>query len=99
LFVGTLAVVIVVGLYKVVVSGDIRCAVVALDKRRDVRRGRWQAVGAWILLKAFASGCTALTGVEAVSNGVQGISEAGVPAARANIDGDHRDSDCAGWAG
>jgi amino acid transporter len=27
-------------------------------------------VSAWILVKAFASGCTALTGVEAVSNGV-----------------------------
>lgn len=29
------------------------------------------AIGAWLLLKSFASGCTALTGVEAVSNGVQ----------------------------
>ena len=29
-----------------------------------------ETVGAWLLLKAFASGCTALTGVEAVSNGV-----------------------------
>jgi amino acid transporter len=28
-------------------------------------------VSAWLLLKSFASGCTALTGVEAVSNGVQ----------------------------
>jgi amino acid transporter len=27
-------------------------------------------VSAWVLLKSFASGCTALTGVEAVSNGV-----------------------------
>jgi amino acid transporter len=27
-------------------------------------------VGAWLLLKAFSSGCTAMTGVEAVSNGV-----------------------------
>jgi amino acid transporter len=27
-------------------------------------------VGLWVLLKSFASGCTALTGVEAVSNGV-----------------------------
>src|ERR1700736_1814097 len=27
-------------------------------------------VGAWVLLRAFASGCTAMTGVEAVSNGV-----------------------------
>ncbi len=29
------------------------------------------AVGAWLLIRAFASGCTALTGVEAVSNGVK----------------------------
>lgn len=29
------------------------------------------AISAWILIKSFASGCTALTGVEAVSNGVQ----------------------------
>ena len=28
------------------------------------------AVSAWLLLRAFASGCTALTGIEAVSNGV-----------------------------
>ena len=25
----------------------------------------------WLLLKAFSSGCTAMTGVEAVSNGVR----------------------------
>ena len=29
------------------------------------------AVSSWLLLKVFASGCTALTGVEAVSNGVK----------------------------
>ena len=29
------------------------------------------ALGLWLLLKVFASGCTAMTGVEAVSNGVQ----------------------------
>lgn len=29
------------------------------------------ALSAWMLIKAFASGCTAMTGVEAVSNGVQ----------------------------
>ena len=32
-------------------------------------------VGAWLVLKAFASGCTALTGVEAVSNGVKAFRE------------------------
>ncbi|MGP7983404.1 APC family permease [Rhodoblastus sp.] len=29
-----------------------------------------EAVGPWLLLRAFASGCTAMTGVEAISNGV-----------------------------
>jgi amino acid transporter len=33
------------------------------------------AVSAWLLLKAFASGCTAMTGVEAVSNGVGAFRE------------------------
>ena len=33
------------------------------------------AMSAWLLLRAFASGCTALTGVEAVSNGVQSFKE------------------------
>ncbi len=33
------------------------------------------AVGAWLLLRSFASGCTALTGVEAVSNGVRSFRE------------------------
>jgi amino acid transporter len=30
-----------------------------------------QAVSLWLLLRSFASGCTAMTGVEAVSNGVK----------------------------
>ncbi len=33
------------------------------------------AVSTWLLLRAFASGCTALTGVEAVSNGVMAFKE------------------------
>jgi amino acid transporter len=41
-----------------------------------------QAVTTWLLLKAFASGCTALTGVEAVSNGVQAFREPVVVNAR-----------------
>jgi amino acid transporter len=32
-------------------------------------------VGIWLLLRAFASGCTAMTGVEAVSNGIQAFAE------------------------
>jgi amino acid transporter len=34
-----------------------------------------EAVSAWLLLRAFASGCTAMTGVEAVSNGVMAFRE------------------------
>lgn len=44
-----------------------------------------QAMGAWLLLKAFSSGCTAMTGVEAVSNGVQAFREPVVPAARKTL--------------
>ncbi len=33
------------------------------------------AISAWLLIRAFASGCTALTGVEAVSNGVMAFRE------------------------
>ncbi|HEY4565163.1 MAG TPA: APC family permease, partial [Thermoanaerobaculia bacterium] len=33
------------------------------------------AVSAWLLIRAFASGCTAMTGVEAVSNGIGAFRE------------------------
>ncbi len=44
-----------------------------------------EAVSTWLLLRAFASGCTAMTGVEAVSNGVQAFREPVVPAARRTL--------------
>jgi amino acid transporter len=82
LFVGTLAIVIAVGLYKVVSSDGHPVPIV--PPPRQVA-GTLQAVGAWILIKAFASGCTALTGVEAVSNGVQAFREPVVKAARTTL--------------
>jgi amino acid transporter len=82
LFVGTLVVVILIGLYKVVVSGGHPVAVVAQAAQAPAAL---QMVGLWILVKAFASGCTALTGVEAVSNGVQAFREPVVPAARRTL--------------
>jgi amino acid transporter len=84
-FVGTLAVVILIGLYRVIASGGHPLAVVALGQAAGRAPAALQAVGAWILLKAFASGCTALTGVEAVSNGVQAFRKPVVPAARATL--------------
>jgi amino acid transporter len=85
LFVGTLAIVIFVGLYKVLVSGGHPVAVTVLGQAAAGVRPSVQFVGAWILIKAFASGCTALTGVEAVSNGVQAFREPVVPRARATL--------------
>jgi Amino acid permease len=37
--------------------------------------GATEALGIWLLARAFASGCTAMTGVEAVSNGVLAFKE------------------------
>jgi amino acid transporter len=39
----------------------------------------------WILMRAFASGCTAMTGVEAVSNGVTAFREPAVPHAQRTL--------------
>jgi amino acid transporter len=71
LFVGTLLVTIVAGVVRVLVSGGHPTPVVALPAAPAMTA----AVSFWLLLKVFASGCTALTGVEAVSNGVKAFRE------------------------
>jgi amino acid transporter len=43
------------------------------------------AVTAWLLIRAFASGCTALTGVEAVSNGVTAFRNPNTQTARRTL--------------
>jgi amino acid transporter len=82
LFVGTLVIVILIGLYKIVASGGHPVAVVAPPRQVPAAL---QAMGIWILVKAFASGCTALTGVEAVSNGVQAFRAPVVKGARTTL--------------
>ncbi len=71
LFVGTLLITIVAGVVRVLVSGGHPRPEVALPAPQPIT----QAVTYWLLLKVFASGCTALTGVEAVSNGVKAFRE------------------------
>jgi amino acid transporter len=66
LFVGTFGLVLVKGFADAVLAGGHPHAVVAPPPLRPAA----QAVSTWILLRAFASGCTAMTGVEAVSNGM-----------------------------
>jgi amino acid transporter len=71
LFVGTLLVTIVAGVLRVLLSGGHPTPAVPLPPPPPVT----EAVSYWLLLKVFASGCTALTGVEAVSNGVKAFRE------------------------
>ncbi len=71
LFVGTLLLVIIVGAVRSLAAGGHPMPVVA--------RPRLPVSGSmltlWVLAKVFASGCTAMTGVEAVSNGVNAFRE------------------------
>ena len=58
--------VLALGIFKAVSSGGHPLAVEAMPHPGLVS----VPVTTWLLLRAFASGCTAMTGVEAVSNGV-----------------------------
>ncbi len=71
LFVGTLLITIVAGVLRVLLSGGHPTPAVAPPPPPPMIA----AVSYWLLLKVFASGCTALTGVEAVSNGVKAFRE------------------------
>jgi amino acid transporter len=70
LFVGTLLITIAVGAFHVLrahghpVANEVHLASPSL-----------KLIGFWLLLKAFSNGCAAMTGVEAVSNGVMAFKE------------------------
>jgi len=81
LFVGTLLITIVAGVVRVVLSGGHPTPVVPLPPPPAMT----EAVTFWLLLKVFASGCTALTGVEAVSNGVKAFREPAVKNAQRSL--------------
>ncbi len=62
---------IALGVVKTLIAGGHPVPVVAPPRLT----GAVEAVSLWLLLRAFASGCTAMTGVEAVSNGVMAFKE------------------------
>ncbi|WP_035352200.1 APC family permease [Edaphobacter aggregans] len=72
LFVGTLLAVIGVGTYRVWASGGHPIPLAPPPPPGPVLV-RYLSI--WLLLKTFASGCAAMTGVEAVSNGVMAFEE------------------------
>jgi amino acid transporter len=70
-FLVSLAIIVSVGMVRMISTGGHPHPVVdppAVPKTVE-------AVSLWLLLRAFASGCTAMTGVEAVSNGVSAFKE------------------------
>jgi amino acid transporter len=71
LFVGSLLVTLALGLVKTLAAGGHPSPVV-VPPHLPLPTA---AVGIWLLLKAFSSGCTAMTGVEAISNGVKAFRE------------------------
>ena len=71
IFLACLLGLIAVGLFKTLAAGGHPVPVVSLPKLAGVSA----AMSGWLMLRAFSSGCTAMTGVEAVSNGVMAFRE------------------------
>jgi len=76
LFVATLLIAIIGGVARSLMAGGHPLPVAPLPPPVPPQL---QFVTYWLLLRAFASGCTAMTGVEAVSNGVRAFRD---PAAK-----------------
>jgi amino acid transporter len=81
LFIGCLFLVLVIGIVKAFASGGHPQPVDSLPPPVNAH----QQINLWLFLKAFAAGCTAMTGVEAVSNGVQAFKEPVVDSARRTL--------------
>jgi amino acid transporter len=78
LFIFCLLAMIALGVVKTLLAGGHPVPVVAPPHLGPAT----EALGIWLLLRAFASGCTAMTGVEAVSNGVMAFKEPACVTAR-----------------
>jgi amino acid transporter len=71
-FLGSLLVAIILGVSKTILAAGHPVPVVAPP---TIGVPAATSVSAWLLLQVFSNGCTAMTGVEAVSNGVRAFHE------------------------
>jgi amino acid transporter len=71
IFVASFLLLLAMGVYKTIASGGQAEPVVP----PPALAAAGQAASLWLLMHAFAAGCTAMTGVEAVSNGVGAFRE------------------------
>src|ERR1700731_1259296 len=81
LFVGSLFAAIAIGLFKTFSAGGHPVPLEPLPRIATAAA----APTTWLILQAFASGCTAMTGVEAVSNGVKAFREPVIATARRTL--------------
>jgi amino acid transporter len=81
LFIVSLLAVLAIGVVKSVLAGGRPTPVVAPPHLPPAL----MAASLWVLMRSFASGCTAMTGVEAVSNGVAAFREPSVVYARRTL--------------
>jgi amino acid transporter len=80
-FVCCIAATIVIGGVRALLSGGHPHPIIAPPPFPEARR----TVSPWLLLAAFANGCTAMTGIEAVSNGVPLFAKPAVPNAQRTL--------------
>ncbi len=72
LFVGTVLATVAFGFFRVIAAGGHPVARAEMPHPVSATIGY---LGVWLLLKSFSNGCAAMTGVEAVSNGVMAFRE------------------------
>ncbi len=72
LFVGTVLTTVGFGVFRVIASGGHPIARAEMPHSLPATIGY---LGVWLALKSFSNGCAAMTGVEAVSNGVMAFRE------------------------
>jgi amino acid transporter len=82
LFVGTLLILVGVGVYHIIMTGGHP---IAISAPPPALPQTMKYLSIWLLMKTFASGCAAMTGVEAVSNGVMAFREPRAKKAQATL--------------
>ncbi|HZU76276.1 MAG TPA: APC family permease [Dehalococcoidia bacterium] len=69
-FIASIILMIIVAFVKIAAGGASPLSEGSLQQGAHVLRSTGASIGIFLILRAFASGCTAMTGVEAISNGV-----------------------------
>lgn len=70
-FLGIMGITLLVGLFRQFFGGGLP----QVTGVEFVHHNELQALGLFLILRAFSSGCTALTGIEAISNGITAFKE------------------------